>query len=345
MKRKHGSDGSDGASEEDAVRKTGFGSTSSAPGSGGSIPAGFSGVLGPGGGGGGGGGGIITAASMNPSLQMCGSLNGGPINTIGASGPGLLGNVGGNGVPDLEQAPQIATTPMDFSNLGKELRPTQLMPLPKKLVEHLMTPATKKILEEQSGAEIDWAPDYEKGPQVMMRGSPEQVRLAGKLISRVKTQCHWGSSEAKVHRLLKGGIIKTALCRLSPMDSLSNVEKLLSASQPRLSIGKGKENDAVVLEQAVSRQHCYLELSVEKGAIYIADTSTNGTFLNGVRLPSRKLGKVLLSHGDELLLKEPSSSAAEFGYIVNITEIHVRNEVKLEAPRRLLSPDEGVDRP
>lgn len=334
-KRKHGSDGSDG-SEEDAARKTGFGNMSAPPG--GNIPAGFSGVLGAGGG----GGAAATPASMNPSLAMGGSISGGPI--VGGAGGAGAGLLMGNGVPDLEQAPQIATTPMDFSNLGKAV-PTQLIPVPKKLVEHLMTPATKRILEDQSGVEIDWAPDYEKGPQVMMRGSPEQVRLAGKLISRVKTQCHWGCSEAKIHRLLKGGVIQTALCRLSPMDSLSNVEKLLSAANPRLTIGKGKENDAVVLEQAVSRQHCYLELSADKGAIYIADMSTNGTFLNGVRLPSRKLGKVLLSHGDELLLKEPSSTSAEFGYIVNITEIHVRREVKLEAPRRLLAPDEGVDRP
>jgi len=276
---------------------------------------------------------------------MGGQISGGPSLTPGGLGLGLgMGSKGGISVPDLEQAPQIATTPMDFSNLG-QAAPTQLIPVPKKLVEHLMTPATKRILEGQSGVEIDWAPDYEKGPQVMMRGSPEQVRLAGKMISRVKTQCHWGCSEAKIHRLLKGGVIEKALVRLSPMDSLSNVEKLLSSSQPRLSIGKGKDNDAVVQDQAVSRQHCFLELCDKKGAIYIADCSTNGTFLNGVRLPSRKLGKVLLSHGDELLLKEPSSQSAEFGYIVNITEIHVRNEVKLEAPRRLLSPDEGVDRP
>lgn len=74
--------------------------------------------------------------------------------------------------------------------------------------------------------------------------------------------------------------------------------------------------------------------------MYVLNTSTNGTFLNGQRLPSKTVGKVLLSHGDELLLKDPAMGEQEFGYIVNLNELHVKEDVKLEAPRRLLTAEE-----
>merc|ERR1712048_1199550 len=96
-------------------------------------------------------------------------------------------------------------------------------------------------------------------------------------------------------------------------------------------------NDVVIQDPIISRQHCVIELDAERGAVYVLDCSTNGTFLNGRRLPSKSSGKVLLSHGDELLLKDPSAGEPEFGFIVNIQELHVRAEVKLEAPRRILT--------
>ena len=48
------------------------------------------------------------------------------------------------------------------------------------------------------------------------------------------------------------------------------------------------------------------------------DLSTNGTFLNQVRLP--KTGKVALFHGDDLSFPEPGKppNNGEFGYIVNL---------------------------
>jgi len=90
----------------------------------------------------------------------------------------------------------------------------------------------------------------------------------------------------------------------------------------------------------MSRQHCLISFDATKGIVYIADLSTNGTWINGVRLPSKKLGKVMLSHGDELLLRDPGSGDTEFGYICNLKEVSVRENVKLEAPRRLVSPEE-----
>ncbi|CAE7940497.1 TRY3 [Symbiodinium necroappetens] len=72
----------------------------------------------------------------------------------------------------------------------------------------------------------------------------------------------------------------------------------------------------------------------------VIDCSTNGTFLNGLRLPPRTTGKVLVSHGDELLLQDPANDQ-EFGYVVNIQELNVREQTKLQAPRRLLSTEES----
>jgi len=124
------------------------------------------------------------------------------------------------------------------------------------------------------------------------------------------------------------------------MNTLRPVEKLLYNSQPSLSIGKDSKNDVVISDPLVSRHHCIIELDADRGAIYVTDRSTNGTFLNGIRLPSKKLGKVLLSHGDELLLKDPAGGEQEFGYIVNLQELQVRHPIKLDAPQRLLTAEE-----
>ena len=94
-------------------------------------------------------------------------------------------------------------------------------------------------------------------------------------------------------------------------------------------------NDAIA-----SRSHCAIELDEKRGGVYVVDYSTNGTYLNGIKLPSSKHGKVLLSHGDELLLKDPATGNQEFGYIVNLTETAVKEEVQFLAPQRLTSDHE-----
>jgi len=281
-------------------------------------------------------------AGLPPGFNLTGfEVLGGQNKNADVGGLGLYLNNGGGGGGggDNQDGPRVATTPMDFS---RKESPAIPFPVPRKIAQQVMTPECRRILEAQSGADIEWAPELKQGPHAMLKGSPDQVRLASKLLARVKTHCAWGCNEEKIKRLLKPRMIEKALCRLSPMDSLRPIDKLLSSAQSRLTIGKGKECDAVIQDSMVSRLHCFLELSAEKGSIYVTDCSTNGTYLNGVRLPPRKQGKVLLSHGDELLLKEPSSGSAEFGYIVNITEIQVKAEVTFSAPRRLLAPDEAA---
>merc|ERR550532_3046426 len=246
-----------------------------------------------------------------------------------------MGGVPGMPVMEAEQ-PRVETTPMDFSRLSRDL-PSRSISVPKELVQYLMTPEHRQLLNEQSGSDVEWAPDE---AQVKVRGSAEQVKRATRLLQRVLMHCHWGRSAQKVRRLLKPRIVESLICRLSPMNTLRPAEKLLSSASPVLSIGKDKSNSVVIQDPAISRRHCVLELDPERGAVYAIDCSTNGTFLNGVRLPSKQVGKVLLSHGDELLFKDPAGGDQEFGYIVNLNELHVKPEVKLEAPRRLLTPEE-----
>eukprot|EP00440_Ansanella_granifera_P063844 gb/GFBE01069216.1/.p1 GENE.gb/GFBE01069216.1/~~gb/GFBE01069216.1/.p1 ORF type:complete len:321 (+),score=57.32 gb/GFBE01069216.1/:1-963(+) len=231
-----------------------------------------------------------------------------------------------------------ATTPMDFSRLGVN-QPSKDFPVPRDMVEYLMTPEHRQILLEATGCDVEWEPDESK---VLLRGSEQQIKNAVRLLSRVLMHCNWGKSEAKVRRLLKPRIIESAAVRLSPMNTLPSAQKTLSNMQPVISIGKDKSNDVVIPAQVVSRQHCVLELDPERGAIYAIDCSTNGTFLNGIRLPPKTSGKVLVSHGDELLLADPMGGDQEFGYIVNITELSVREEVKIQAPRRILTSEEAA---
>mmetsp|Transcript_52894 Transcript_52894/g.123807 ORF Transcript_52894/g.123807 Transcript_52894/m.123807 type:complete len:317 (+) Transcript_52894:63-1013(+) len=287
-----------------------------------------------------GGGGFSNSAGdgANADLQLEAMLPaaGGSfgMNLPKSRGAGNFGN------PAAGQAPAVSkveTTRLDFSKLSRDAQPNRTVPVSKDLVETLMTSAHRQILTEETGAEVEWSPET---GEVLLRGSPEQVNKATRLVSRVTTHCIWGRSEQKVRRLLKPQMVESVICRLSPMNALRPAERILSGAAPFLVIGKDKQCDVVIVDQVVSRQHCIVELDQERGAVYAIDCSTNGTFLNGIRLPARDSGKVLLSHGDELLLKDPASGDMEFGYIVNLNELHVKAEVKLEAPRRLLTPEE-----
>eukprot|EP00931_Biecheleriopsis_adriatica_P091165 TRINITY_DN65063_c0_g1_i1.p1 TRINITY_DN65063_c0_g1~~TRINITY_DN65063_c0_g1_i1.p1 ORF type:complete len:351 (+),score=67.22 TRINITY_DN65063_c0_g1_i1:75-1055(+) len=263
----------------------------------------------------------------------------------GGLGPmGGIGLMGGMGGADLAPVPESdpnkpATTPMDFSRLGQNV-PSQDFPVPRDMVEYLMTPEHRQILLEESGCEVEWAPE---DSNVLMRGSAEQIKKATRLLQRALMHCNWGKSESKVTRCLRPRIVESAVVLLSPMNRLPSGKKTLSQSSSLLSIGKEKKlNDVVIPAPIVSRQHCILELDCDRGSLYAIDCSTNGTFLNGVRLPPKSSGKVLVSHGDELLLQDPANGDQEFGYIINIQELNVREHVKLQAPRRILSQEEAV---
>merc|ERR1712118_592002 len=101
--------------------------------------------------------------------------------------------------------------------------------------------------------------------------------------------------------------------------TLKRCKHTLTAGRPQLTIGTDPNSNLHVKGPLLSRVHAILELVPTKGVVYVIDMSTNGTFLNGKRLPSKGSAKVVLWHGDELLLQDPNAKVGtEFGYMVNL---------------------------
>lgn len=198
---------------------------------------------------------------------------------------------------------------------------SRVVQVPRDLIAHLMTPGYRQVILEVSGADVEWQPLESRA---VLRGAAEQVGEGVRLLGRVATHCAWGVREGKILRLLRPGHLESVLVRLSPMGlSLRPFEQMLCPASSVVRIGKDKASDLVIADALISRQHCVLELDFDRGGVYVVDTSTNGTFLNDVRLPERSQGKVLLSHGDSLCLKDPGVDA-EFGYMVNLEDTTVR---------------------
>mmetsp|Transcript_148496 Transcript_148496/g.475333 ORF Transcript_148496/g.475333 Transcript_148496/m.475333 type:complete len:358 (+) Transcript_148496:66-1139(+) len=195
--------------------------------------------------------------------------------------------------------------------------PANMFPIPRHIVDHLMTVDNCRLLTEGTGAVAEWnLGDRE----VVLIGSADQVSAAKAKLQRLVTHCVWGVYEEKVRRLLSQRVVETMLVRLSPMGaSLKPVEKELSTGNLTLSMGKDRGNDVLIMDDMISRQHCVLELDSAKGCVYVVDYSTNGTYLNGKRLPPRTKGKIVLSHGDELSMKDPAQDS-ELAYVVNLVD-------------------------
>lgn len=211
----------------------------------------------------------------------------------------------------------VKTTPLDLSKLNQADH-VKAVPMAERIARHLMSAGNRRLLAEVSGSTADW---NGADRRVVLRGSSDQVGIGAKLLVRIATHCQWGCGEEKVRRLLSPRQVENVRVRLAPMGiSLQPVEKALSSRSRTLTIGKDKSNDVVIIDSCISRQHCVLELDNARGAVYVVDHSTNGTFLNGKRLPQKKHGKVVLSHGDELLLKGVNRDP-EFGYMVNLVDV------------------------
>jgi len=189
--------------------------------------------------------------------------------------------------------------------------------VPRPIVERLMTESNLSLLQDATGAAIERIPGAE---EVQLSGTLDQKSACKKVLHRLVTHCSWGINEAKVGRLLSPQPLEAMLVRLSPMDSsLKPIEKALSVRSPMLTVGKDVTNDAVLVDDLASRQHCVLVLDAGIGAVYVADLSTNGTFLNRKRLPAKKQGKIMMCHGDELIFKDPSQdSQCQFGFVANL---------------------------
>jgi len=174
--------------------------------------------------------------------------------------------------------------------------------------------ANRHILLQKTGAEVD----HEGGGsnKYKLYGTKDQLKRATEALKRVTTHCAWGANDTKVAKLLDPPAIDTVQLRLSPMTNLlKDFSRTLSAGAVQVKIGKDPSCDITVNDPMMSRIHCAIELDIERRGVYVIDASTNGTFLNGKPLPRKQSGKVMLSHGDELNLRE---AEGEFGYIVNL---------------------------
>lgn len=213
------------------------------------------------------------------------------------------------------------TTRLDFNRIDADAsKVSSTVKVPNEQVKDLMTDTAKQIIMEVAGpSEVDWDA---MGCKVTFWGTQQQTEKAAQLIKRVTTHCLWGVSRPKVEGLLKSrSNLSTARLTLSPMDPvLKTCAITLSSKSPQLTIGKAPENILVVNRPGISRNHAVVEFDASKGAVYIVDTSTNGTILNGKRLPKSGSAKVVLWHGDELLLAvDNTGGISEFGYVVNLT--------------------------
>jgi len=75
--------------------------------------------------------------------------------------------------------------------------------------------------------------------------------------------------------------------------------QVLAMAQPALVIGRGKDNDLVLLEADVSREHARLQRGPQGWTLVDLGT-TNGTFVNGKRLPAQD--PYLLRPGDRITI-------------------------------------------
>lgn len=205
---------------------------------------------------------------------------------------------------------------MDFSGLEAG-HVSKKVTVPQDQVRSLMTDYLRGLIMEVSGAaEIEWVKEKKL---VIITGNTQQLEKAEKALQRVSAHCNWGTSESKIRGILQPRTdyrgVRVRLASMVP--SLKNFTKSLTAGEPTFSIGTDPSSTLRVKGEMVSRSHAVIEFQPGKGSVYVVDTSTNGTFLNGKRLPPKSSAKVLLSHGDELLLQDPNSGP-EFGYMVNL---------------------------
>eukprot|EP00929_Paragymnodinium_shiwhaense_P088844 TRINITY_DN49149_c0_g1_i1.p1 TRINITY_DN49149_c0_g1~~TRINITY_DN49149_c0_g1_i1.p1 ORF type:complete len:503 (+),score=81.72 TRINITY_DN49149_c0_g1_i1:72-1511(+) len=210
-----------------------------------------------------------------------------------------------------------ATQRMDFS-VPSAAQNEKAVTIPPEQIRCLMTDATRELVMQLTGiSEVRWEKQRRKA---ILMGSAAQVEKAASMLQRVSTHCLWGISEPKVRGLLRPPQDATSVrLRLSPMmPTLKEANIQLNIGKPVLTIGTDASCGLRLKGPSLSRNHAQLEFQPEKGAVYIADTSTNGTFLNGKRLPAKGSAKVVLWHGDELLFQDPQLGGGEFGYVVNL---------------------------
>jgi len=199
-----------------------------------------------------------------------------------------------------------------------------------RLHEHLLHPDNETRLLARTG--LSSATLNEDGYVVLRAHSRKGLMKALGQLRRVAYHCQWGCSKTKVAALLAekpARPVNTMVVRLAATSSrLQSHEARLTNKVRKLRVGTQANACQLVVEgiPGLSRKHCTITFEPEKGACYVQDLSTNGTFLNSKRLPrppykNPQDARVRLFHGDELFFRLRSDESEELGYVVNLLEL------------------------
>lgn len=213
---------------------------------------------------------------------------------------------------------------------AKEESKETMLRMPPRLHEALLHPDNEPKLLARTG--LAAACLNEDGLVVLRGYSRKGLMKALGQLRRVAYHCQWGCTQAKVAALLSERPTKpvnTMVVRLAATSSkLQSFEVRLTNKVRKLRIGTQSGSCQLVVEgiPGLSRKHCTITLEPEKGACYVQDLSTNGTYLNGKRLPRPPYkniqdARVRVFHGDELFFRLRSEEAEELGYVVNLLEL------------------------
>eukprot|EP00931_Biecheleriopsis_adriatica_P116004 TRINITY_DN9171_c0_g1_i1.p1 TRINITY_DN9171_c0_g1~~TRINITY_DN9171_c0_g1_i1.p1 ORF type:complete len:259 (-),score=67.90 TRINITY_DN9171_c0_g1_i1:121-864(-) len=136
-------------------------------------------------------------------------------------------------------------------------------------------------------------------------GSSPSVKTAQQLLPPAQVY-GFDSSQRLESKGTKGKAIALRLEPLKP--GLPEFEKVLGEHKQEVVIGSNRGRvDVVVHDDAISKKHLSLSLVGIHGelALSILDHSTNGSYLNGNRLPAKNK-RFRIRSGDKLTLKAPS---------------------------------------
>merc|ERR1712151_1372183 len=218
----------------------------------------------------------------------------------------------------------------------KEEEKQTMIKMPSKLYKCLLTKENLPNLLTKAG--LLHASLNEEKNVVLRAESGKALSKALGTLRRVAYHCQWGVSPAKVSALLAAKPerpITTVVARLTATSGrLQSHESRLTNKVRKLRIGSApvekKDPSAHQCEVSgvpgMSRKHCTITFEPDKGAVYVQDLSTNGTYLNGKKLPrppykNPQDARVRLFHGDELYFRLRSEDAEELGYVVNLVEL------------------------
>ncbi|CAJ1364315.1 unnamed protein product [Effrenium voratum] len=231
----------------------------------------------------------------------------------------------------MKMAVEAATGVPGMKLDSKEDPAETTLKMPTRLTDCLMDPDNHAKLLSKTG--LLSVMQNEEKHLVLRAPSRRQLQKTLGSLRRIAWACQWGCSSPKVGALLAdkpAKAVNSMVLRLAATSSrLSSHDAKLSAKMRKLRLGTQAGPGMLVLEgiPGLSRKHCTITFEPEKGACYVQDVSTNGTYLNGKRLPRPPFknpsdARVRLFHGDELLFKLRTDDAEELGYVINLVELN-----------------------